>query len=199
MKINIDTIMLDQDGVLANFIEGVHNVFGEPYDYSKLTKNWYFWEGWNKGVTGSEVNRRCTAEMWESLPWMHDGRELLDVILKKFDLEQVYILTVPMINPESTIGKTRWLQREIPKLSRRIITVGQDVSKGLLAKPNMLLIDDKDSNIDEFAAAGGQVVQVPRPWNRNSEFADCTVECVAGRLEVFRNGSRDTTKTSGVV
>lgn len=190
MKVSIDAVMLDQDGVLANFIEGVCNVFGEPYDYSKLTKNWHFWGEWavNKGVTGSMVNKACTAGMWETLPWMHDGRELLDLVLNKFDIEQVNILTVPMRNPESHPGKMRWLQREIPKLSSRVITVGQDVSKSLLAKPNVLLIDDKDANIDEFAKAGGQVIQVPRPWNRDSEFANNTFEAVAGRLEVFSNG-----------
>ena len=58
-------------------------------------------------------------------------------------------------------------------------------SKAQLARPDTLLIDDKDENIAEFVAAGGQGILVNRPWNKGHARADCTLEGVKHALEAY--------------
>jgi hypothetical protein len=38
-------------------------------------------------------------------------------------------------------------------------------AKHLMAKPDVLLIDDLQKNVDKFIDAGGQAVCVPSNWN----------------------------------
>jgi hypothetical protein len=43
--------------------------------------------------------------------------------------------------------------------------------KRLLAKPDHVLIDDKDSNVEEFIKDGGRAYMPPQPWNsRHKEY-----------------------------
>lgn len=171
----IKTVMLDLDGVIANFRKGIHDVFNQPYDYSNLTDKWSFWEDWN-GVTFDMINSACTVEFWQNLEWMHDGRDILRSILNMFNTDQIYLLTTPMPNIESPTGKWLWVRDNIPVyLKRTIIT---QVSKSLLAGPDTLLIDDRDKNVDEFEEAGGKTILVPRPWNRSHDLALLTSKVV---------------------
>ena len=187
MNVRIDTVMLDMDGVLVDFHKGVYDAFEMPYVYDSRLQTWNFWENWPNKVTRGDIDAKCDALFWSGLDWMHDGKDILKLVLDKFDVSQVYLLTNPIVGGHgSCSGKLEWIDQHMRQFYHRtILTVA---TKSLLAKPNVLLIDDNDLNIDEFAAAGGQVIQVPRPWNRDSEFAHNTVEAVAGRLEGFING-----------
>lgn len=187
MKMSIDLVMLDMDGVLVNFHKGVYDAFEMPYKYDGRLKTWDFWENWPTKVTRGDINAKCDELFWSGLGWMHDGKQILDVVLKKFDADQIYLLTNPVVGGNTTAtGKMEWIEQHLPKYYDRVIlTVA---TKALLAKPNVLLIDDNDRNIDEFAKAGGQVLQVPRPWNGLSNLANCTVDAMASMLEVFKNG-----------
>ena len=128
------------------------------------------------------VNAACTANFWDNLEWMHDGFEILMVIRNIFIAERVYLLTTPMPNIESASGKIMWVRGNMPTiyLKQTIIT---QAPKHLLARPDTLLIDDKDENIDGFIEAGGRGLLVPRPWNRAHFCADRTVEVVKKFLE----------------
>jgi len=179
----IKIVFLDMDGVLSNFHKGVHKVFGKPYIYNSLALRRYdFWENWNPPITRDMVDSICTTSFWRNLEWMHDGFDILQIIRSKFIAEQVYLLTVPMPNVESPTGKWLWVRDKMPAiyLKQTIIT---QAPKHLLARPDTLLIDDKDQNIDEFIKAGGQGCLVPRPWNRAHLHADRTVEVVKNFLE----------------
>ena len=39
--------------------------------------------------------------------------------------------------------------------------------KWICARPDQLLIDDNDTNIDNFRDRGGHGILFPQPWNRN--------------------------------
>ncbi len=176
----IKTIMLDVDGVLANFRKGIHEAFNKPYDYPTLSKKWIFWDDW-PDVTFEMVNVVCTFEFWQHLEWMHDGYNILRMITKKLDTKNIYLLTTPMPNLQSSTGKMLWVRDNLPVyLKRTIIT---QAPKHLLARPDTLLIDDKDENIDGFVEAGGRGLLVPRPWNRAHSYADQTVGVVKKFLE----------------
>ena len=44
--------------------------------------------------------------------------------------------------------------------------------KYLLAKPDVVLIDDQHKNIDLFREHGGQAILFPQPWNENYAITD---------------------------
>lgn len=177
----IKTIYLDLDGVLVNFLGGLHKALNVPYNYENYPYEKGKWDmltdigGFDViPATFKECNDCCTTNFWDNLEWMHDGRDILIVIMNTLGLEKVYFLTTPMPNLESASGKMMWVNDNLPiYLKRTIIT---QVPKSLLAKPDILLIDDKDENVEEFIKAGGYGILVNRPWNKGYERADHTVE-----------------------
>jgi len=178
----INTVFLDIDGVLANFRKGIHNIFDKPYDYSTLSPKWKFWDDW-PDVTFEMVNAACTTSFWAGLEWMHDGHDILRAVLNKFNEYQIYLLTTPMPNLESTSGKMMWVNDRLPVyLKHTIIT---QASKSLLARPDALLIDDKDKNIEEFCKAGGQGILIPRAWNELHGWANESSQIAKNSLEML--------------
>ena len=159
----VKKVMLDLDGVLVNFVEGINRAFGIKYDYAKLPERMKWnWFSEYLGLDSQEVDSICTINFWAGLRWMHDGKEILELVESIFD--DIYLLTTPMPNPESYTGKMLWVERHIPRYKNR--TIITTVSKFLFAGENRILIDDKNENIDEFNEAGGRGILVPRPWNR---------------------------------
>ena len=169
----IKTVFLDVDGVLANFRKGIHEAFIKPYHYPTLSKKWTFWDDW-PDVMFEMVNAACTTEFWTDLEWMHDGYDILTAVEYKFAPAQIYLLTTPMPNIESPTGKWLWVRDNIPMYYKR--TIITQAPKHLLARPDTLLIDDKDENVDGFHEAGGKAHLICRPWNRGHLNADKTVQ-----------------------
>lgn len=176
----IKTVFLDMDGVLVNFRKGVHDAFGKFYDYATLSNKWTFWNDWDD-VTLEMVNHACNTKFWECLEWTKDGRNILLAIWKIFNSENIYLLTDPVIGTGTHTGKMLWIDAWLPEYVKR--TIITQAPKHLLARPDTLLIDDKDENVDGFREAGGQGILVPRPWNRDYGMAHHTVEVVKERLE----------------
>ena len=184
----INTVFLDMDGVIVNFLGGLHKALGVPYSYEDYP---YEKGKWNMltdikpfddiPATFEQCNDCCTATFWDNLEWMHDGRDILQAIMNTLGLEKVYFLTTPMPNLESASGKMMWVNNNLPiYLKRTIVT---QAPKHLLARPDALLIDDKDENVEGFVAAGGQGILVPRPWNRAYKQADISANVVRESLE----------------
>lgn len=176
----IKTVFLDVDGVLANFRKGIHDAFAKSYNYATLSPKWNFWEDWPE-ITFEMVNGICTIPFWINLEWMHDGHDISRMVLNKFQSNQIYLLTTPMPNVESATGRWQWIKEQLPAYYKR--TIITQAPKHLLARPDTLLIDDKDQNINKFTQAGGRGCLVPRPWNRAHFCADRTVEVVKEFLE----------------
>jgi len=176
----INTVFLDMDGVICNFRKGVHDRFDKFYDYATLSKKWTFWDDW-PDVTLEMVNNVCNAFFWANLEWTEDGRDILTAIWQIFNSKDIYLLTDPVIGHETETGKMIWIDGWLPEyLKRTIIT---QAPKHLLARPDTLLIDDKNENVDGFREADGKALLVPRPWNRAHLQADRTVEVVKEFLE----------------
>ena len=170
------------DGVISSFRRGVANALNEPYDYISMSDKWKFWEDW-PDVSFEMVNAVCTFDFWQYLPWMHDGREILQAIMDTVGLEAMYLLTTPMPNIESPTGKWLWVSDNLPiYLKRTIIT---PAPKSLSARPDALLIDDKDENVEEFVSAGGNAILVPRPYNKLRKYSDVTSQIVRKELEKY--------------
>ncbi len=184
-KTKIQTVFLDMDGILTDFVGAIHNTFNEPYDYNNSVITWNFWEKWTQQVVKHEnIVAKCDVNFWANLKWMHDGQSILKVVQEKFSLSQIYLLTNPVAGGvETATGKMQWLEKHLPEFLDRVIIT--QAPKALLAKPDTLLIDDHDENVDEFRAAGGEAIRVPRPWNCLHFWSDCALEIVELRLRSF--------------
>lgn len=156
----INTVYLDIDGVLADFTQGVFRAVGRKYDYNDpVLKNW-MWYG-DIGFDLPQIDSLCNINFWAGLPWMHDGKEILQLVERAFN--NIYLLTTPMPNPGSYTGKMLWIERHLPKyINRTIIT---QIPKQHFANVTSLLIDDRYENCYQFQNAGGLAILVPRPWN----------------------------------
>ncbi len=130
----------DMDGVLVNFEQGYNDLtqekapgFNSTYDKPK------FWSAINK----------AGAKFWANLPWMPGTEDTLWKHIKKFNPT---LLTAPSLDPSSKLGKQEWVDKHIPGTP---IIFKQAKDKKDLAKPNAILIDDREDNIKSWVDAGG--------------------------------------------
>ena len=188
-KIKISTVFLDMDGVLTDFHRGVYDIFNKPYNYESPELNtWNFWDSWTPDVTREDVNKKCKRAFWANLNWMHDGRDIINIVLARFEPDNICLLTNPIVGGiETATGKMKWIKKHLPDYFHR--TIITTASKGLLAKPGILLIDDNDENVDEFRVAGGKAITVPRPWNFLYPWSDCALEVVQLALRRFESAT----------
>jgi 5'(3')-deoxyribonucleotidase len=162
-------IFIDMDGVLTDWVRGVCDLMG--LDHASTL------EKWPRGVVGMEKVLGMTEdELWEKIQerkhfWldlkpMLGAKELWDFCNQAGDL---YVLSSPSRDPKSASEKIEWLNAFTgeKKFRKYVFTK----HKHLLAKPDAILIDDYDSNIDAFVKAGGKGILVPRQWNSNAERA----------------------------
>lgn len=178
-------VYLDCDGVYADFVTNILDAMG----YS-----WPGYHGWpwgqtfdifpDIGTTWIEASKYCDANFWANLSWMEDGRAILAEVFARFRPNETMLLTKPMEHDGSYTGKAQWVLSHIPDLARRIVPT--HVPKYEFAYDfNCLLIDDSQTNYDQFVRAGGAGILVPRPYNANEEifYAGDTVKYVAERMD----------------
>ena len=164
-------VFLDMDGVLVDFVGGLHRALGvsfDPKNYPYPASKYDMFEDLcarsDGKVNMSNLYRACdAAEFWANLEWDPVGNQILATIADVLgDMKDVIICTSPMTNPDAWKGKIQWLNKNAPEIKNISITTA---SKHLYAKPGHVLIDDKDSNIDQFVEHGGAGFLVPQPWN----------------------------------
>lgn len=157
-------IFVDLDGVLADFVGGALETFNQPspwsqeknlgnYEIDKLLNlsTTKFWEPLNSHA------------FWASLDKLIDGFNMLEYLETYYPQGQIYISTSPTLSPESSSGKHEWIAKHLPKYSRR--TFIGPIKEVFAEIPNSILIDDSDSNVEKFIAAGGNAILWPQPWN----------------------------------
>lgn len=159
-------VILDLDGILADFIRGIFKHHNKPYPdpwpvgvYNINTiLNFNFLECWGS----------VRSNFWENLPVCRDAHMILETIRKYTN--DIHVLTgVPSIHESQSeadahaaYGKFVWMNRNFPDLAKRMSVT---TSKAYAAGPNNLLIDDSDSLCYRFRNHGGQAILIPRPWN----------------------------------
>lgn len=176
----ITQVLLDMDGILCNWVQGVCDLLGKPNPYLE-PKNAGVWD--IEELLGTSVWGAIHAThgyFWADLPEMSDTPELLSLVRQYVPWESIGILTAGPLRGSTIDGKMEWIQRNYPLLKSRVL-VGRD--KSFCAGPHRLLIDDKKSNVDAFKTAGGQAILVPRPWNEDHKWHDVAIQKVREALE----------------
>ena len=92
-------IYLDCDGVFADFVTGILKELKYPnYDINQWPWGRVFDIFPLIGTDWKEASKYCTAAFWANLPWMEDGREILELVWKRICPEETMLLTKPMDN-----------------------------------------------------------------------------------------------------
>mgnify|MGYP003949860233 CR=1 FL=1 len=134
------TIYSDMDGVLVDFNERFKRFSNgvPPTEYEQKFGKDKFWEL----VDGIGVR------FWVGMDWMSDGKQLWDYI-KSYNPT---LLSSPSRADHSRMGKRIWRKRNLPSTK---LVLAQARHKQNYANPNSILIDDRESNIDQWIKAGG--------------------------------------------
>ena len=151
------------DGVLVDFVSAALRL----HDRIEVLDEWP--EGqWDMpeamGISSREFWRpinEAGAGFWASLepfPWCDELLELVEAT------GRWCILTSPSGDPFSAAGKISWLQNRFGRGFRDFL-IGPP--KWICARPDQLLIDDNDGNVESFRERGGQAILFPQPWNLN--------------------------------
>jgi hypothetical protein len=179
------------DGVAVDFIGGVLKLFGTTFD--EIRPNWVPGEyGVEKalGISRSKLTKRVTEEgvtFWANLepfPWAHDLYKAC-----RFHAP-VCILTDPGMFALASEGKVDWLNKHFGQYApsgKRFEEYILTPRKHYLAKPDTLLIDDKDTKIVAFEGEGGQAILFPRHGNSLHALHDKAYETVREEIkQIFK-------------
>jgi len=189
------TILLDVDGVLANWMKSACRAIGEDYsaimgrfdevDFDSRGEHW--------GIEA--LGDIDPGELWDAIhaegrsfwaelepyPW---AIELYEACRAE---APTYILTSPSRHHSSPAGKVEWMDRHLGGGEPfRDFLIGSP--KELCARPGSLLIDDRPRNCDRFRRAGGSAILFPTPWNHHCEHASDPLAFVMPRIKHWLAG-----------
>ena len=133
------TIYLDMDGVIVNFDKQFEEAFGMPPRE--------FEEGFGTEMFWKKIEERGVG-FWRGMEWMPGGQELYNRI-SQFDH---YLLSSPSRSETSKIGKHMWKKDNTPNTK---LILARSYNKKNYADKSNILIDDRESNIQQWRDAGG--------------------------------------------
>jgi len=138
-------IYCDMDGVLTNFEARFDHFTGmHPQEYEKKFGVEQFWH---------LIDTKIGVRFWVGMDWMPEGQRLWDFI-KPYKPD---LLTSPSRHDTSRLGKNLWVKNNLNPKPKTIFAYSAD--KQRYSKENAILIDDKKSNINEWAARGGIAIR----------------------------------------
>jgi len=150
-------ILLDVDGVLADFYGGACRVHGVSRESLPVGQ----WE-MRHGMGISE------AAFWEPLDnydfWVglqkYPWADSLVACMKT--VADVTFCTTPSVSSDCHKAKMDWIRKHFGDDAK--VMLGSQ--KYLMAAPRHILIDDYHANVDKFIAEGGKAILFPARWNK---------------------------------
>ncbi|MCK4225682.1 hypothetical protein KAX29_02195 [candidate division WOR-3 bacterium] len=177
-----DLIVIDMDGVLANFRKGVSNLFGVELE---ILNGWNLYKtiGVDLDTFWDDISKK--EDFWINLEKFPHVDELMGMIEKY--TSEILICTHPAKNPESYRGKKKWLDEN--NLGKYKHFIG-NANKGWLACGNRVLIDDYVKNVRSFEKKGGKGILFPQVYSLQfiddlDELPDDKVSYVEEKLRKF--------------
>ncbi len=138
-------IYCDMDGVLTDFESRFEHYSGmHPQEYEKAKGIAAFW---------NLIDVEIGVKFWIGMDFMPQGQELWNFI-KPY---QPDLLTSPSRDNNSRLGKNLWVKNNLNPKPKVIFAYSKD--KQRYANENSILIDDKKSNINEWASKGGIAIR----------------------------------------
>jgi 5'(3')-deoxyribonucleotidase len=158
-------VFLDMDGVLTDYVKSAciaHNQ-RDPYvgDNPATSDDLKTLFGMSKADYKKPID--C-FEFWAGLCHMPDGLNILAALEQQFGKRNICILSSPSMDPDAIGGRLWWIDMYLPQYKKQLF-LGEP--KHAIAGPDKILIDDMDANCENWVAAGGEAILVPRQWNKN--------------------------------
>ena len=159
----IDTVLFDMDGVLADFTGSALKFFG--WKLKPNERHWDWMTKFGHEPDCSEFWGALDFSSWSKISILPDGFELFAKVRKLFPEERIGFLTTPHPkSPSCYEAKMEWIKFHFGETFSGRVFTGKD--KYLIANPKMLLLDDKDENVEMWNKAGGHAILIPRAWNK---------------------------------
>lgn len=158
-----DVILLDMDGVICNFVDGLISSMGLPITHEQYTS-------WNHhhtlGYTDEQMwEHTRVGNWWENLepyPWAH---YLVDNLR---NIGEIIYCTSPSRCSSCPSQKVTWLRKHgFMDENKNDYQIGP--KKELNAASGAVLIDDSEDNVRKYRDAGGRAILFPQPWNKCGE------------------------------
>lgn len=180
----IKQVLLDLDGVIFDFVGPASRIHGRPDIYNAPENKGIFDMEKLLGIEPADFWKPLNGErFWHELEKMPDADAIVSLAVKLVGEDNVAVLTAPSDSPYCIPGKRESIKRHYPFLAKRVIFGS---CKEFCASPTRLLIDDRDSNVEAFAAAGGLAALVPRPWNKLYRLSLCSVIGLEAQIANFK-------------
>lgn len=170
-------ILLDMDGVIANFMGGVSEVFGiNVENYHSWNVNEFL--GISEKKFWNEIHRQ--PFFWMNLEKYEWADYLVQLCEKKAD--EVYICTSPAMDGKCYSEKYEWICDNYPQFKNKIILTN---NKQLLANDKTILIDDSSKNCKQFYQNDGKYIMFPQPWNPNNTYIHTRMQYIKQQLNIL--------------
>lgn len=165
-------ILLDMDGVLANFVQGACDFLKVDNPYRGTFKERTLGSfdilehlGMSPGEQDDFYDDINNVPFWEHLGVLPEACAIVAEAEAAVGTKNVCLLSSPSHMEFSMVGKVRWIRKHFPQFQDRYLFGKQ---KQFCADTvDHILIDDYEKNVDAFRAHGGQAFLVPRPWNKD--------------------------------
>lgn len=157
-------IFLDMDGVIADFVGGALRLTNsaDPYVQEHNKGKFDVFSLLSPPMTETQFWSKTNYDFWRTLQKTKEADELVGLLTASFGGDAICVLTKPGPTFGCHDAKRDWLREHFPSLSDRLLCAS---AKHFCAHPSSILIDDNESNVRNFASAGGHAILFPRPWN----------------------------------
>ena len=160
------TVLLDMDGVIANFVQGQIDSQGLDITHNEWA-SWDFYQ--TLGLTDDQMWAPTFVDGWWSNLKVYDWAKDLVKFLRQ--THKIVYCTSPSVDHKCPGEKILWLrQNGFMSWTRNDYQIGPN--KELNAKSGVILIDDSDANGIEYTAQGGNFILFPQPWNANGYISE---------------------------
>jgi len=168
---NKTNVYIDLDGVIANFLQSAIEAHFEVSPIGGMVPSevytWDFFEEY--GLTREEFFRPINewTGFWEYIePYATAEDFLFEVqqLVRSSGLDvKVHFCSSPTQTADCYYGKMKWLEKHgFMKYADSLMLVSD---KSTLIRPDAILIDDFQGNVDTWRLSGGLAVLYPRQWN----------------------------------
>ncbi len=152
-----DLIIIDMDGVLANFRKGVSDLFGVKLG---MLDGWNLYRSIGVDLDAFWGEIANEEDFWLNLGKFSYVDELMNMVEKY--ASTIIFCSHPPRYPGSYKGKKRWLDEN--NLGKYKHFMG-NADKGWLAGRNRVLIDDYVENVRSFEKKGGKGILFPQIYS----------------------------------
>ena len=160
-------LVLDMDGVLVNFCKAAYKAHNMPFS-DKVPTEFDFFKGW--GMSASEFWKPIDdlgLDFWANLETFYWTNTLID--LAEEWPTGFMVATACSLSHLSSGGKVISIKKLFGDKFRDYALMPR---KWFLSQPGYVLLDDHETNCDEWEKRGGKAILFPQPWNRNRYLAD---------------------------